>query len=259
MLQEAAFAALGLDWRAERVEVGRGGGAALVERMRREGIRGLSVTMPLKEEVADAADRLVGDAVALASVNCLSLEGDEVVGLSTDGEGFVAALRRSLDVELDGLVVTVLGAGGAARAVGRAAAVAGASQVGFVARDHVAAARAAGTAGPVGRVVGAADALASAVIVNATPVGMAGTPAADARPLVDATLLGAGTVAVDLVYHPRTTRWLEDAQRAGARTEGGLGMLVHQAALQIERWTGMAAPVEAMWAAVAGELEARGW
>jgi shikimate dehydrogenase len=54
---------------------------------------------------------------------------------------------------------------------------------------------------------------------------------------------------VDLVYHPLVTPWLEAAQSRGATVMGGLGMLVHQAALQIERWTGHRAPVDAMWRA----------
>ena len=71
-----------------------------------------------------------------------------------------------------------------------------------------------------------------------------------ASALVDPSLLGPSQLAVDLVYETRRTAWLEAAAAQGARTVGGLGMLVHQAALQLERWTGLEAPVEAMWAAV---------
>ena len=91
------------------------------------------------------------------------------------------------------------------------------------------------------------DARSADLVVQATPAGMAGS---SVRPLVDPGLLGAGQVAADLVYHPRMTRWLLDAAAAGATPVGGLGMLVHQAAAQLERWTGQPAPVEAMWAAV---------
>ena len=87
-------------------------------------------------------------------------------------------------------------------------------------------------------------------MVNATPVGMAGAGAGADRPLVDPDALGAGQVAADLVYHPRETAWLRAATARGATPVGGLGMLVHQAALQLELWTGQVAPVEDMWRAV---------
>ncbi len=93
--------------------------------------------------------------------------------------------------------------------------------------------------------VGSAD-----LVVNATPLGMAGASAEGSVPwLVAPRLLHAGQVAADLVYAPRPTRWLVEAAAAGARSVDGLGMLVHQAAAQLVLWTGEAAPVEAMWEA----------
>ena len=256
-LQQAAFREMGLAWRSQRFDVGTGGGASLVETMRHEGIRGLSVTMPLKAEVAKAVDLVVGDAQVLDSVNCLSLEDGQVVGLSTDGEGFVASPHRSLRLDLAGADVALLGAGGAARAVAAAVAGAGAASLRVLARDQVAAARCAAVAGQVGEVTDLEGVLGAAVVVNATPIGMSGTPAELARPLVDPGLLGPHQVAVDLIYHPLTTPWLDQAAATGAQTLGGLGMLVHQAAAQIERWTGAEAPVEAMWDAAMAEIESR--
>ncbi len=89
------------------------------------------------------------------------------------------------------------------------------------------------------------------LVVNATPAGMGDV--ADGPPgwPVDPALLGPGQLVVDLVYHPSTTPWLEAAAARGATTQNGLGMLVHQAALAVERWTGLEAPVDAMWGAVA--------
>ena len=69
---------------------------------------------------------------------------------------------------------------------------------------------------------------------------------------LDPQLLGPGQLAVDLVYHPAVTPWLEAARSRGAEVLNGLGMLVHQAALQLETWTGQEAPVDAMWRAIAG-------
>jgi shikimate dehydrogenase len=126
---------------------------------------------------------------------------------------------------------------------------------------------AAGLAGPAGSVVDPSDvegALTRAVaaadlVVNATPVGMTGVsgPAtSDAEWVVKPQLLQAGQVAADLVYSPRPTRWLAAAGRAGARTLDGLGMLVHQAAAQVTLWTGLDAPLGAMWEAGEAALPA---
>ena len=94
-------------------------------------------------------------------------------------------------------------------------------------------------------------------MVNATPLGMdGGAGGLGRRGRSTRRCCGPGQVVVDLVYHPPATPWLE-AARPGGPTANGLGMLVHQAALQIGRWTGHEAPVEAMWAAVAGQARRR--
>jgi len=89
-------------------------------------------------------------------------------------------------------------------------------------------------------------------VVNATPAGMGDVAGQPAGWPVDPGLLRTGQVVVDLVYHPPVTAWLAAAAEQGSITRNGLGMLVHQAALQIGHWTGEAAPVDAMWQAVAG-------
>jgi shikimate dehydrogenase len=182
---------------------------------------------------------------------------DGWTGENTDGDGLVLALRHGPGFDPAGARCVVVGAGGAARSVVLALALAGAAEVVVVNRSRERAEVAAALAGPVGRVGEPADAGTAALVVHATPVGMAGSGGAGAGgdpapwPL-DPALLGPGQVAVDLVYHPRTTPWLAAVAGRGATVANGLGMLVHQAALQVERWTGRDAPVAAMWAAVAG-------
>jgi shikimate dehydrogenase len=97
---------------------------------------------------------------------------------------------------------------------------------------------------PEDAVVAAAVA-ACDLVVNATPVGMAG--AAPGAWLVPPTLFGPGQLAADLVYAPRPSPWLLEVAARGATVLDGLGMLVHQAALQLVLWTGAEPPVEAMW------------
>ena len=249
-LHNAAFAALGLDWVSVGFPVLEGAVPEAMTGMRALGIAGLSVTMPHKEAVAALVDRVSPVAGRLGAVNCVLWEGHDLVGENTDGAGFVASLRRGADFDPSGKRCLVVGAGGAARAVILALASAGAAEVVVVNRTASRATAAAALAGTRGR-VGSPDYAGMAdLVVDATPTGMRGSPAAQEPPMIDAKNLGAGQVVSDLVYHPLVTPWLAAAAGQGAAVVGGLGMLVHQAAFQLERWTGEPAPVEAMWTAV---------
>jgi len=259
VLHEAAFAEMGLPWTSERFDVDRGHGAEAVAAMKLLGIRGLSVTMPLKAEAAAAADRLEPSAQLLDSVNTLSLEDGIVVGLSTDGDGLLAAIRHETGFSASGSSVAVIGSGGAARSIVSALGVAGASSIVVIARNPEAATSVATLGGDGARPGDPREATSVDLVIQTTPVGMQGAGHEDAPNLVDPGLLHAGQIAVDIVYRPLKTRWLEDAERRGVRVLGGLGMLVHQAALAVERWTSMEAPVEAMWMAASRALEEGPW
>jgi shikimate dehydrogenase len=256
-IHNAAFAALGLDWAYLAFEVPEGAAGLAVGGMRALGIEGLSVTMPHKAAVIPALDALSAEAEALGSVNCISRDGPGLLGDSTDGPGFLDALRIDEGVEPAGLRCVVVGAGGAGRAVARALGQAGAGAVVVVNRSEDPARRAAALAGPAG-VVGRAEDVADAdIVVNATPLGMGvvvGTYG-EPEPLpVDPARLGAGQLVVDLVYHPTSTPLLRAARDAGATAVGGLGMLIHQAAHAFRRWTGEDPPLEAMSAAALAAL-----
>lgn len=264
VLHNAAFEALGLDWVFVAFEVAAGAGAAAVDAMRALGLAGLSVTMPHKEEVADAVDRLGPTAQALRSVNCLHWFGAELVGESTDGAGFVDALAHDEGFDVAGRRAVVVGAGGAARAVVLALAGAGAADVAVVNRTRSRAEAAVALAPGVARVCGdpAADAGESVaeevagadLVVNASSVGMRGTPGEGDLPL-DPTLLHAGQLVVDLVYSPLRTPLLVAARERGAVAVTGLGMLIHQAAHAFRLWTGEEPPLEVMSAAALAHLE----
>jgi len=247
-LHNAAFAAADLDWTHVALPVPAGRGGDAVDAMRTLGIRGLSVTMPHKEAVAEAADEVTPAVEALGAANCLVLGDDgRVTAHNTDGAGFVRAFETWSGEQLLGKSVAVLGAGGAARAVIDACARVGAREVRVVNRTVEKAERAAALAGNLG-VVGAADHLGEVqVVINATSVGMADNPGMPCDP----SQLGPGRFAVDLIYHPRETAWLAAARANGARTQNGLAMLLHQAAVQFRLWTGVEPPIAAMEAAVA--------
>ena len=253
LLHNTAFDALGLDWVSVAFEVRPGQAPAALSGGRALQLRGLSVTTPHKEAVAAAVDELSPLARRLGSVNCVTFEGGRTVGDSTDGPGFLAALRRGTGFEPSGRAAMVIGAGGAARAVVLALADAGAGEVVVLNRDRGRAEVAASLAGVAGRVGELADLARADLVVQASSVGLDDPDAL--HPLVEPGRLRSGQVVVDLVYHPARTALLRAAVACGAAVANGLGMLVHQAALAVEQWTGQTAPVRAMWAAAEGAAE----
>jgi shikimate dehydrogenase len=256
-IHRAAFDAAGVDWTYVAFDVAPGRGAEAVDAMRVLGLAGLSVTMPHKHDVAAAVDRLDPAAEALGSVNTVSWDGDELVGSSTDGAGFVSSLADG-GVEIAGADVAVIGAGGAARSVIDELGRAGAASVRIVNRTVERAESACRLAAVAS--VGSADDIAGAhIVVNASSVGMGVDPASAALHDLpcDPTLLHAEQIVVDLVYHPLQTAWLHQAEQAGARTIDGLGMLIHQAALQQQAWLGKLPDVDVMRRAAVAALAAR--
>lgn len=246
-LHNAAYEALGLDRIYLALEVPAGRGREAVRSILDLGIDGLNVTMPHKEDAAAACDELTEDAAALRSVNTVVRRADgTLLGASTDGEGFLRSLADA-GVDPTGAELLVVGAGGAARAVAQAAGRIGAHVV--VAARRPEAASAAAALAPDGRAI-ALDAIpdslgTATIVVQSTPVGMDG----DATPF-DPAGLGPHHTVCELIYHPAVTPLLAAAAARGARTVGGIGMLLHQAALAVELHTGHPAPLEAMRAAI---------
>ncbi|MHB1987081.1 MAG: shikimate dehydrogenase [Acidimicrobiales bacterium] len=256
LLHNAAYTALGLDWAYLAFEVQKAHFGSAVAGADALGFVGLSVTMPHKEQAVTLATRRSATARRLGAANMITFEKGAIVADSTDGEGLLADLREALGFEPAGKRCGVIGAGGAARAVILSLAEAGADEVLVVNRTAVRAFRAAAVARGRARVVRAEELDSADLIVQATPAemvaqGQSQSPGPAAWPAgADPGRLGSGQLAVDLVYRPAVTAWLAEAGRSGATTRNGLGMLVHQAALQVSRWTEQSAPLEAMWAAV---------
>jgi shikimate dehydrogenase len=258
-LHNAAYSALGLDWVYVAFPVPAGSGAAAVEAMRTLGLAGLSVTMPHKQSAATAVDRLTPTAARLGVVNTVSWSKSSdggLVGDSTDGPGFIDNLRGDEGFEPAGCRAVVLGTGGAARSVTLALAEARADSLVVVGRDAEAAEACAGLAGRSGSAAGPMD-LAPVVgcadlVVNATPVGMV---PGDGLPFgIDPEWLASCRFVADLIYAPARTPLLIAAREHGISTGNGLGMLIHQAARQIEMWTGRPAPLDTMSAAALAAL-----
>ena len=280
-IHNAAVRALGLDWVYVGFPVEEGSAGAAVAGLAAAGVRGFNVTMPHKIAVAACMDRLEGLAATVGAVNTVEVRaGGELVGWNTDGEGLLRYIRRDIGVEVQDAAVVVLGSGGAARSAVAALARAGAGSVTVLARSPARAEELRGLARGARFRVGALGPEAEAIvagadlIVNATPVGQAPagrahdgrgglhalegpgvTPgdAAGAVP-IPADAIGPHCVLVDMVYKPPVTRLVDLARARGASAHGGLGMLLHQAALAFEIWTGHEAPLEAMSAAAVAEL-----
>lgn len=258
-LHNAALVELGLDWAYLAFPVPAGSGQAAVAAMVDLGIRGLSVTMPHKAGAAKACHQLSPLAERLGVVNTVTNVDGQLVGDSTDGPGFIDSLAE-LGWSPAGKSCLVLGAGGSARAVVLALGAAGAERVEVVARRPEQALEVAALAGEAGMVATVDAADAADLVVNATPVGMAGVAldGSDELPFgLDSKRLGPGQLVADLIYAPDTTQLLASARARGAGTCNGLGMLVHQAARQVTIWTGRDAPIEVMSAAALLELGKR--
>jgi shikimate dehydrogenase len=252
VIHNAAFAAGALDWVYTAFEVAPGKAVEALAAMRVLGISGLSVTMPHKDDVAAAVDVLDPAAAALRTANTVVLQDDgRLAGYSTDGAGFVASLREA-GVEPSGMTVAVLGAGGAARSVIDALARVGVDRIVVINRSATKAEAAAQLGVGRARVGDVADIAHVDLVVNATSVGMG----SDEAPF-DLALLRSTQVVADLVYHPIETALLRAARRCGATAVDGLGMLVHQAVLQQQLWTGVSPNPAAMRAAAEHELVAR--
>lgn len=244
-IHNAAFEAVGLDWVYLAFPVAAGQGGAALAAARTLGVTGLSVTMPHKSDAAAACDVLTPTASALDAVNTVVVRDAVLMGDSTDGPGFLAALRDE-GVEPAERRVLVLGAGGAGRAIAHALGVAGADVVVAARRGEAASAAASLAGSKESCALDALDGLVESVdiVVNATPLGMNGE-----APPFDPSRLTPRQLVVDTVYHPSETPLLAAARARGVPATNGLGMLVHQAALAFRAFTGVDAPLAVMRAA----------
>jgi shikimate dehydrogenase len=252
LIHNAAFAALGMDWAYVPLPVAPGDLQAALSGLPAMGFAGANVTMPHKTDAARLIHDLSEDAERLRAVNTLVVGPGGMAGHNTDAPGFDRFLRRDAGFDPQGRSALILGAGGAARACTLALIGGGLGDLTVAARDPT-------RAGALRAMI---DELPSEVrvvsleegttvdadlVVNATPLGAAGetVPHPPLRP---------GMLVVDLVYGPRVTPLQAAAKATGASAFGGLGLLLHQAALSFELWTGLEPPLSVMSAAALAEM-----
>lgn len=215
------------------------------------GCAGFNVTMPHKEAILPLLDEVDTTAASYGAVNTVCIREGRAIGHNTDGTGFLDSLAGQ-GFYPQGRTVLLLGAGGAAKAVGHALTAAGAGRVIVCARRlERAAALAAQLPGCGEGIVLAQNAIQQAaaacdLLVNATPLGMAGSPAFARLDFLQA--MPPHAVVYDLVYHPRRTALLEAAARQGLRTVGGIDLLIRQAVRAFTFFTGETPDTAALYA-----------
>lgn len=213
-------------------------------------VRGFSVTAPHKSNVVECLDWIDPTAKEIGAINTIVVDGDQLRGFNTDAAGFIEPLLKLMS-DLSGLRVAVIGAGGAARAA-----------VWALRRQHANVtlfARDPAKAQALGQLFDVSyESLASAsfagydVVINATPLGSG--ELIDQAPADAEQLAGAGYV-YDLVSNPIETRLLKEARKAGCKTVRGLEMLVAQAKIQFELWTGQTPSISNMYDAASAALD----
>ena len=258
IIHQAALNAMHLDATYIALPTPPGNEASRFEDVREGKLDGLNITIPHKRAAFDAVDVYTSEAENLGAVNTIIRDGSRLRGDNTDLHGFDQALRTFGAFDPSGVDAVVLGSGGAARAVVHALGAANARSIVVAnrtpahARDLVTAMTPATPMSLRSRVLDDEqlrdDIAGSTLLVNTTSVGMDGGPAPAQSP-IQLHWLHDQLLVFDIVYRPVVTPLLSGAQAAGARTLGGLEMLVLQGAASFRQWTGQDPPVDIMLAA----------
>lgn len=260
VVEEAAFAAKDLNYRYLTVKVLPEDLGKAMDSVRIFGMKGINLTMPHKIKVLPYLDELSPAAKIIGAVNTVIQKDGKLYGENTDGKGFVTALKNSGET-LEGKKVTILGAGGAARAIAVECALNGAAHINIINRS-----------------VGKGEELASLIqsetdssvqyltwensmkipadtqiLINATSIGF--SPNVTDKPDINYSTITNQMCVCDVIFNPVETIFLKAAAANGAKIVTGLGMLVQQAALNFTLWTGVEAPVDVMEEALKKEFE----
>jgi len=250
---EKAFAHHGLEWRYLTFEIAPDSLADAIRGMRAMGFRGGNVTIPHKVAVVELLDSLSESAAMIGAVNCIVRDEQQLIGENTDGKGFLQSLRGVMDPA--GKQVVLMGAGGAARAIGIELALSGAAGITIVNRtaergNDLVEALKSKTGVETSFVAWEGDYSVPAetdVLINATSIGL-NDPEAEVP--VDLQKTRSAMVAADVIFNPAETKFLSAAREHGCRTLDGLGMIVNQGAIGFRLWTGIEPDVAVMRDAV---------
>ncbi len=243
VMAEAAYAHHNLNWRYLTVEVLPEDLSAAVAGARAMGFGGFNLTIPHKVAVIPHLDGLGESAEVIGAVNCVVRRGEKLIGENTDGRGFLESLREI--IEPSGARVTMIGAGGAARAIAVELALAGAKSLTIMNRSEKRGSELVTylqarldcevVRAPWSEAISVPE--GTDVLINATSIGL--YPDVAGCPPVEFASVSSDTVVADVIPNPPRTPFLEKAAERGCRTIDGLGMLINQGRIGIEYWTGV--------------------
>ena len=261
LIHNAAIAALGLDYVYVPFYVQSDSLGAAIEGFKATNVDGINVTIPHKQKVMAYLDEIAREATLIGAVNTLIFKDGAIIGENTDAPGFLQAMQEDgLDVPQGGSAV-IIGAGGSARAIVVALALAGVRTICITNRTV---SRAVALATDLSEKTGISiygiglddSQLPHAVRTSQLIVNTASTSMDVSHPLlIDPEWLEPQSIVYDIVYTPPETRLLQAAAEKDCHTIGGLGMLVHQGAIAFEKWTGVNPPVEIMRQALQGAFD----
>ena len=245
VIQEAAFRDMGLDlWRFLTIDVDPDKLEDAINGLKAFKMRGINCTIPHKINVIRYLDELSESARLIGAVNMIVNNDGKLFGENTDGKGFMESLSDN-GVDPKGKKIVILGAGGAARAVSVELSLAGAGALTIVNRPEDAA-LATSLMDLLQRISNEctfatwdhtyAVPADTDILVNATPIGL--YPNVDDIPNIDLDTILPGMFVQDVIPNPAITPFLRAAEARGARWNTGTGMLINQAAINIEMWTG---------------------
>ena len=256
LMHNEAFKQLGLDYTYLCFDVNEESLKDAVAGLKAIGIRGFNLTMPNKNKIIEFVDHLSPAAKLIGAVNTVINDDGVLTGHNTDGIGFIQSLK-DINFDITGKSITILGNGGAATAIAAQAALDGAKSISIFSRPQ------SRFASRIEKLVDNIDDTtttnagnydfkdtatlrraiqSSSLLVNATSVGM--TPGTDASLITDVSFFHENLLVADIIYEPRTTKFLQLAKDAGCQTCNGLYMLLHQGAAAFKLFTGHDMPVE---------------
>lgn len=251
VMEEAAFAAKGLDYRYLTIKVEKDDLGDAMKAVRAFHMRGINITIPHKVKVLDYLDELSEAASIIGAVNMVVNENGRLYGENTDGKGYLKSVTDA-GISVAGKTITVLGAGGAARAISVECALAGAKKI-YIANiereqgEELVKLIREKTSADAEFIMwdGAIDVPEDTdILSNATSVGL--FPHTDQKPNINYDTVKSSMVVTDVIFNDPHSLFLQEAEKRGARTINGLGMLVNQGALNYTMWTGVEAPVDVM-------------
>ena len=259
VMEEAAFAAAGVDFRylTMRVEAGKLGDA--FAGIRAMNFRGINLTIPHKVEGLKYRDSLSRAAQIIGAVNMVVIEDGKTFGENTDGRGYLMSLEQA-GIDIRGKNLTVLGAGGAARAICVESALAGAAKVTVINRSEERGEELAALirektdaeAVYLPWTAGMAVPADTDILANATSIGL--FPNVDQKPEIDYDSVTKDMVVTDVIFNDPNSLFLQESAKRGAKTIDGLGMLINQGALNFKLWTGVDPSYEVMRAVLMKEF-----